>query len=80
MRWFGHLIRMPPQRHPGEVFWARPTGRRPLGRPRTSWREYVSWLAWEHLGIPLEELDKVAGERGDWASLLRLLPPQPDPR
>uniref|UniRef100_A0A3B5LM10 Myeloid leukemia factor 1 n=1 Tax=Xiphophorus couchianus TaxID=32473 RepID=A0A3B5LM10_9TELE len=34
--------RMPPGRLPGEVFRARPTGRRPRGRPRTRWRDYVS--------------------------------------
>ena len=68
MRWFGHLVRMPPGRLPGEVFRARPTGRRPWGRPRTRWRDYVSQLAWEHLGIPREELDEVAGEREVWAS------------
>ncbi|KAK0155927.1 hypothetical protein N1851_001531 [Merluccius polli] len=71
MRWLGHLVRMPP--------WACPTGRRPRGRPRTHWRDYVSRLAWERLRIPQEELDEVAGEREVWASLLRLLPPRPDP-
>ncbi|KAK0155407.1 LINE-1 retrotransposable element ORF2 protein [Merluccius polli] len=75
MRWLGHLVRMPPGRLPGEVFRARPTGRRPRGRPRTRWRDYVSRLAWERLGIPQEELAEVAGEREVWASLLRLLPP-----
>ncbi|KAK0144504.1 Retrovirus-related Pol polyprotein from type-1 retrotransposable element R2 [Merluccius polli] len=35
MRWLGHLVRMPPRRLPAEVFRARPTGRRPRGRPRT---------------------------------------------
>ncbi|XP_061621311.1 oocyte zinc finger protein XlCOF8.4-like isoform X3 [Phyllopteryx taeniolatus] len=35
MRWLGHLIRMPPGRLPGEVYRARPTGRRPRVRPRT---------------------------------------------
>ncbi|KAK0145689.1 hypothetical protein N1851_015411 [Merluccius polli] len=30
--------------------------------------------------IPQEELDEVAGEREVWASLLRLLPPRPNPR
>ncbi|KAI3364590.1 hypothetical protein L3Q82_011375 [Scortum barcoo] len=44
-----------------EVFQACPTGRRPQGRPRTCWRDYVSQLAWEHLGIPLEELEEVSG-------------------
>ncbi|TWW54384.1 hypothetical protein D4764_0180610 [Takifugu flavidus] len=53
--------------------------RRPLGRPRTHWRDYVSRLVWERLGIPPDELEEVAGEREVWASLLRLLPPRPDP-
>ncbi|TWW59736.1 Catenin delta-1 [Takifugu flavidus] len=52
---------------------------RPPGRPRTRWRGYVSRLAWERLGIPPDELGEVAGEREVWASLLRLLPPRPDP-
>ncbi|XP_062296309.1 uncharacterized protein LOC134000829 [Scomber scombrus] len=79
LRWLGHLVRIPTGRLPGEVFRARPTGRRPRGRPRTRWRDYVSRLAWERLGIPREELDEVAGEREVWVSLLRLLPPRPDP-
>ncbi|KAI3355548.1 hypothetical protein L3Q82_018375 [Scortum barcoo] len=44
-----------------EVFQACPTGRRPRGRPRTRWRDYVSRLAWERLGIPPEELEEVSG-------------------
>ncbi|TWW64583.1 hypothetical protein D4764_22G0002300 [Takifugu flavidus] len=72
-------VRMPPGRLPGEVFRACPSGRRPPGRPRTRWRDYVSRLAWERLGIPPDELEEVAGEREVWASLLRLLPPRPDP-
>ncbi|TWW74429.1 hypothetical protein D4764_14G0004320 [Takifugu flavidus] len=79
MRWLGHLVRMPPGRLPGEVFRACPSGRRPPGRPRTCWRDYVSRLAWERLGTPPDELEEVAGEREVWASLLRLLPLQPDP-
>ncbi|TWW67270.1 hypothetical protein D4764_02G0003110 [Takifugu flavidus] len=79
MRWLGHLVRMPPGCLPGEVFRACPSGRRPPGRPRTRWRDYVSRLAWERLGVPPDELEEVAGEREVWASLLRLLPPRPDP-
>ncbi|KAK3566178.1 hypothetical protein QTP86_028416 [Hemibagrus guttatus] len=77
LRWLGHLFRMPPGRLPGEVFRACPTGKRPWGRPRTRWRDYVSRLAWERLGVPPEELEEVSGEREVWASLLRLLPPRP---
>uniref|UniRef100_A0A8C6M1L2 Reverse transcriptase domain-containing protein n=1 Tax=Nothobranchius furzeri TaxID=105023 RepID=A0A8C6M1L2_NOTFU len=78
LRWLGHLVRMPPGRLPGEVFRAHPTGRRPKSRPRTQWRDYVSHLARERLGIPPEELAQVAGEREVWASRLRLLPPRPN--
>uniref|UniRef100_A0A8C6NUV0 Reverse transcriptase domain-containing protein n=1 Tax=Nothobranchius furzeri TaxID=105023 RepID=A0A8C6NUV0_NOTFU len=70
LRWLGHLVRMPPERLPGEVFQARSTRRRPKGRPRTRWRD--SHLARERLGIPLEELAQVAGEREVWASHLSL--------
>ncbi|KAI3363623.1 hypothetical protein L3Q82_001260 [Scortum barcoo] len=63
LRWLGHLFRMPPGRLPREVFQACPTGRRPRGRPRTRWRDYVSRLAWERLGIPPEELEEVSGEK-----------------
>ncbi|KAI3356639.1 hypothetical protein L3Q82_017837 [Scortum barcoo] len=52
---------------------------RPRGRPRTRWRDYVSRLAWERLGVPPEELEEVSGVREVWASLLRLLPPRPGP-
>lgn len=50
LRWFGHLIRMPPGRLPLEVFQVRATGRRSWGSPRTRWRDYTSYLAWERLG------------------------------
>ncbi|KAK3508365.1 hypothetical protein QTP70_022939 [Hemibagrus guttatus] len=63
LRWLGHLFRMPPGCLPGEVFRACPTGKRPRGRPRTCWRDYVSRLAWERLGVPPEELEEVSGER-----------------
>lgn len=41
-------------------------------------RPYVSRLIWERLGILLDELEEVAGEKEVLASLLRLLPLQPD--
>ncbi|CAM4603447.1 unnamed protein product [Leuciscus chuanchicus] len=63
LRWLGHLFRMPPGRLPGKVFQACPTGRRPRGRPRTRWRDYVSRLAWERLSVPPEELEEVSRER-----------------
>ncbi|TWW64333.1 hypothetical protein D4764_03G0013410 [Takifugu flavidus] len=79
MRWLGHLVRMPPGRLPGEVFRACPSCRRPPRRPRTRWRDCVSRLVSERLGIPPDELEEVAREREVLASLLRLLSPRPDP-
>ena len=78
LRWFGHLSRMPAGRLPREVYQACPTGSRPRGRPRTRWRNYISDLAKERLGIPEPELANVAQERKTWSLLLDLLPPRPD--
>ncbi|KAI3365359.1 hypothetical protein L3Q82_010444 [Scortum barcoo] len=65
LRWLGHLFRMPPGRLPREVSQACPTGRRPRGRPRTRWRDYVSRLAWERLsGSPGRAGGSVWGEGG----------------
>ena len=42
LRWFRHLNMMPTGRLLVGAFRARPTGRRPQGRPRTRWRDYIS--------------------------------------
>ncbi|KAK3550423.1 hypothetical protein QTP86_025157 [Hemibagrus guttatus] len=78
LRWLGHLFQMHPGRLPGEVFRACPTGKRPRGRPRTHWRDYVSRLAWERLGVPPEELEEVSEEREVWVCCPR--DPAPDKR
>ncbi len=79
LRWFGHLVRMPPGCLPVEVFQAHPAGKRPLGRPRFRWRDYISVLAWKCLGIPQSELADVARKREVWGPLLKLLPLRADP-
>ena len=77
LRWLGHLFRMPPGRLPREVFLACPAGRRPRGRPRTRWSDYVAQLAWERLGILPEELEEVSGEREVWVSQAAALTTRP---
>ncbi|KAI3353859.1 hypothetical protein L3Q82_004862 [Scortum barcoo] len=44
-RWIGAGVRR-------EASRARPSGRRPRGRPRTRWRDYICRLSWERLRIP----------------------------
>ncbi len=60
-------------------FQARPSGRRPWGRPRTPWRNYIS----PDVGIPHdtspEEVENIAGETDVWITLLSLLPLRPSP-
>ena len=74
--WFEHLTRIPPsfRGFPGTSDWEEARG-----RPRTCWRNYISHLAWERLGIPQEELASVAGDKEAWRALLSLLPPRPGP-
>jgi hypothetical protein len=67
-------------RLPRDVFKARPVGRRLRGRPRTRWRDYISTLAWERLGISPSELVNVAREREVMGQLLELGPPATRPR
>ncbi|XP_035857605.1 uncharacterized protein LOC118495173 [Sander lucioperca] len=41
LRWFRHLIRMPPRGPNLQGFQLHPTDRRPQGRPRAHWRDYL---------------------------------------
>ena len=45
---------------------ALPSSKRPRGRSRTCWRNYVEDLAWSRLGIPPIKLPLVAGDRDAW--------------
>lgn len=42
LRLFGPLLRMLLGTSSLEVFWVCPTRRRPWGKPRTHWRDYIS--------------------------------------
>ena len=44
LRWFGHVSRMPPERLPKQALLAKANGRKPLGRPRTIWADYIEDL------------------------------------
>lgn len=49
IKWLGHLVRMLPGHLPDEAFRACPSSK---NTPR-SWRDYDSWLACQHLSIPM---------------------------
>jgi len=51
IRWFGHVSRMLQERLARQVLLATPTGKRPRGRPKTRWPDYIPDLAWSRHGV-----------------------------
>ena len=51
LRWFGHVSRMPQEILPKQALFAKANGRRPIGRPRPKWTNYVEDLGLNPLGL-----------------------------
>ena len=47
MRWAGHVARMGEERGVYRVLVGKPEGRRPLGRPRRRWVDYIRTDRWD---------------------------------
>ena len=56
LRWFGHVSRMPRERLPKQALLAKANERRPVGRPRARWTDYIENLGWNRLGLCPSEL------------------------
>ena len=41
LRWFGHVSKMPQERLPKQALLTKVNGRRPFGRRRTRWTNYI---------------------------------------
>ena len=80
LRWFGHVSRMPQERLPEQALLAKANGRRPVGRPRTRWTDYVEDFGWNRLGLHPSEMMEVMEDREGLQFILELLPPQPLPK
>ena len=76
LRWFGHVSKMPQERlpDPKQALLAKKIGRRPVGRPRTRWTNYIDELSF---GLHPSEMMDVMEDREVWRLNLKLLPPQP---
>ena len=77
LRWFGHVSRMPQERLPKQALLSKANGRRPVGRPRTRWTDYIEDLGWNRLGLRPSEIMEVMEDREVWRLNLELLPTQP---
>ena len=73
--WFGHVSRMPQERLPKQTLLAKANERRPVGRPRTRWTDYIEDLGWNRLGLHPSEMMEVMENREAWRLNLELLHP-----
>ena len=78
LRWLGHVSRMPQERLPKQALHAKANGRRrPVGRTRTRWTDYIADLGWNRFGLRPSEMMEMMEDREVWRLHLELLPPQP---
>jgi len=50
LRWAGHVARMEESRSAFKILTGKPTGKRPLGRPRRRWEDNIR-MELEEIGI-----------------------------
>ena len=69
MKWFGHLERMSDDRQVKRITQAEMQGRRPVGRPRTRWKDVLR-RDLEGSGLSLEEAAAEALDRDQWKRIV----------
>ena len=77
LRWFGHVSRMRQERLPKQALHPKANGRRPVGRPRTRWTDYIEDLGWNRLVLHPSEMMEVMEDREVRRLNLELLPRNP---
>jgi len=65
---------MPKEKLTRHVLLAKPTGKRPRGRPRTTWSDCIPW---SRLVVGSAELSEIAVDREVFQVRLGLLTPRP---
>jgi len=68
---------MPQERLPKQALLAKVKGKRPMGRPRTRWQDYIEDLEWNRLELQLSEMLEVVADRDVWRLNLELPSSQP---
>ena len=68
---------MPQERSTQQALLVKANGRRPVGRPRTIWTDYIEDLGWNRLGLDPSDMMEVMEDREVWRLNLEQLPPEP---
>ena len=69
LRWAGHIARMEEGKSAFKILTGKPTGKRPLGRPRRRW-EYNIRMDLEEIGINAGNWVDSAQDRNYWGALV----------
>ena len=70
LKWFGHVERMGDERQVKKIMNAEMEGRRPVGRPRTRWRDVIQ-RDLESTGLRMEQATLEARDRDRWRNIVR---------
>jgi hypothetical protein len=65
LRWAGHVARMEEGRIAFKILTGKPTGKRPLGRPRRRWKDNIR-MDLEEIGINAGDWVDSAQDRNYW--------------
>ena len=69
LRWAGHVVRMEEGRSAFKILTGKPTGKRPLGRPRCRWEDNIR-MDIEGIGINAGNWVDSAQDRNYWRDLV----------
>ena len=65
LRWAGHVARIEESRSAFKILTGTPTEKRPLGRPRRRWEDYIR-MDLEEIGINAGNWVDLAQDRNYW--------------
>ena len=69
MRWAGHVARMEEGRSAFKILTGKPTGKRPVGRPRSRWEANIK-IDLEEMGINAWNCVDSAQDRNYWRAFV----------
>ena len=69
LRWAVHVARMEEGRRPFKILTGKPTGKRPLGRPRRRWEDNIR-MDLKEIGINVGNWVDSAQDRNYWRALV----------